>query len=284
MSETHPTLALGFARVLLGRAVSARFTGDAPWLDALLPLLDPFPAVSEGPVPAPAVEILASADGTQWLVRASGDEAVFDAPVEVARQVEWGLFAAAVYDAPLPLCLHAGAVARDGGVLLLPAESGAGKTTLTLALAARGWLPLTDDLCPLDERDGAMVALPCPRCCHVSHASQAALAARGVALDGPVGGVAEYYRPLAWGQSAPLRWIVAPRYEAGAPLAIEPLSQAATAALILHGSFTHAGRGGRDQWPAALAIGREVRGYRLTYSDLAAAFDAIDAIARGAPP
>jgi len=41
--------------------------------------------------------------------------------------------------------LHAGCVARDGKAVLLAAASGVGKSTLTLALALRGWSLLSDD-------------------------------------------------------------------------------------------------------------------------------------------
>jgi hypothetical protein len=41
--------------------------------------------------------------------------------------------------------LHAGCVVRDGKAVLLAASSGVGKSTLTLALALRGWSLLSDD-------------------------------------------------------------------------------------------------------------------------------------------
>lgn len=45
--------------------------------------------------------------------------------------------------------LHAGAVEIDGGAVALLAESGTGKSTLTVALGLRGWPVLTDDILPL---------------------------------------------------------------------------------------------------------------------------------------
>ena len=43
------------------------------------------------------------------------------------------------------IALHAGCVVRDGRAILLAAPSGAGKSTISLALALRGWSLLSDD-------------------------------------------------------------------------------------------------------------------------------------------
>jgi hypothetical protein len=43
------------------------------------------------------------------------------------------------------VCLHAGCVVRNGKAVLLAAASGVGKSTLTLALAQRGWSLLSDE-------------------------------------------------------------------------------------------------------------------------------------------
>ena len=130
---------------------------------------------------------------------------------EVAQVVEWLAYSAAVRHSDLPLILHSGAVARNGVAVLLPNASGAGKTTLTLALAARGWLPLTDDICPLVARGGELMATGCRRCCHLSSPSLAVLQSYGIALEGPLGGLSLYYRPKVWGEPAPVRGIVIPQ-------------------------------------------------------------------------
>jgi hypothetical protein len=46
--------------------------------------------------------------------------------------------------------LHAGAVARDGAALVLPAKPEAGKSTLVLALLRRGFTYLSDELAAID--------------------------------------------------------------------------------------------------------------------------------------
>jgi len=54
--------------------------------------------------------------------------------------------------------VHAGCVAREGRALLLLGESGAGKTTLSLALARRGWDFMGDDIVMVEDRGGVAVA------------------------------------------------------------------------------------------------------------------------------
>ena len=46
--------------------------------------------------------------------------------------------------------VHAAVVERDGRCLLIAAESGTGKSTLTFALQSRGWRYLSDELAPID--------------------------------------------------------------------------------------------------------------------------------------
>lgn len=65
------------------------------------------------------------------------------------------------------ICLHASAADLDGRTVAIVGDSGAGKTTMALALAARnGWRFLGNDrlMVRLDPHDGSLraVALPCP--------------------------------------------------------------------------------------------------------------------------
>ncbi len=79
-----------------------------------------------------------------------------DAPLPL---LEWGsnwLIAHRLNDL---LLLHAGAVERDGLALLLPAQPGSGKSTLTAALSLNGWRLLSDEFGAYDPALGAFV--PC---------------------------------------------------------------------------------------------------------------------------
>ena len=116
--------------------------------------------------------------------------------------------------------IHAGAVTRDEQALLLPGVSGAGKTTLTYALAARGWCTLADDLLaldtPSDDPDGETLALPCGRCGHVSPQTQSLLAELGVSLEGPVGGLVGTIAAPSGESATPVRNVIVPQYQANA--------------------------------------------------------------------
>lgn len=59
--------------------------------------------------------------------------------------LEWGMNYALAQRSCWCLMLHAGVVERDGRAIVLPAMPGAGKSTLTAALAARGFRLLSDE-------------------------------------------------------------------------------------------------------------------------------------------
>jgi|DewCreStandDraft_1066081.scaffolds.fasta_scaffold00108_28 hypothetical protein len=72
---------------------------------------------------------------------------------ELARLLDW--YTNRVFVAHLSgraYLLHAAAVVRNGGALLLPARSGGGKSTLAVALALHGYGYLTDEVAVVDRR------------------------------------------------------------------------------------------------------------------------------------
>ncbi|WP_055472120.1 hypothetical protein, partial [Streptomyces pathocidini] len=70
--------------------------------------------------------------------------------------------------------VHASAVcAPHGQAVLVLGNKGAGKTSTVLALAARGWTHLGDDLVVLGEREGAVTVLPGKRTAAVRPADPA---------------------------------------------------------------------------------------------------------------
>lgn len=60
------------------------------------------------------------------------------------------------------LVLHAGAVARDGAVVVIAGASGRGKSTLTAALVQRGFAYLTDEVVALDPATWTVLPYPKP--------------------------------------------------------------------------------------------------------------------------
>jgi hypothetical protein len=222
----------------------------------------------DAPTPSIRIGVRRAHRNAPWEIEQDGESEFAQTDDALLRRLEWRIFVAAVRQAPLPLVLHAGAVARDGAVVLLPGPSGCGKTTLSLGLGVHGWLPLGDDICPLGERDGALVALPCPRACHVCSASLAELAARGLSLDGAVADLGGLYRPQRWGASAPVCAIVAPLYIPGAPPTLTPLLQAECVAKLIASTYAQTERSARDQRLTSVRLAAQAPGYRLVYSDL----------------
>ena len=67
------------------------------------------------------------------------------ADAELCRRTVFAVIAGTIAPALDLLPLHAGCIVRDGRAVLLAAASGVGKSTVTLALAMRGWSLLSDD-------------------------------------------------------------------------------------------------------------------------------------------
>jgi serine kinase of HPr protein (carbohydrate metabolism regulator) len=267
---------------LLGHVITIQGAATSPTLpDRLDALLGPRVSGNERRTGRPTVlTIRRDEDGWQ-LADQSGVSPCesLRTEEEVAQYAEWMAYSATIRHATLPLLLHSGAVARNGVAVLLPNVSGAGKTTLTLALAARGWLPLTDDICPLVERDGELVAIGCRRCCHLTPHSLAALRAQGVTLEGPLGGMSLYfYRPRDWAEPAPVRAIVIPRYASESPTRFAPITQAECLGQLMHMTFPQEDIPAYERRRTAARLAARVRGFTLTYSALEEALDVFETL------
>jgi hypothetical protein len=157
--------------------------------------------------------------------------------------------------------------------IVLPGPSGSGKSTLTAALARAGLGYLTDELTAFDLGRGEL--LPYPKPITVKPGSFDVLAD----MDPQTGG-AEWQVPVGGdtgrrvGRACAPGLVVFPRFEAGAPTAVAPLSDTeAFFALALNAvnMLAHGGTG-----TAALgAIVARSNCVALTFSDLAAACDLV---------
>jgi len=92
------------------------------------------------------------------LVR-NGERMDLDDPRDIVPRFEIDLYGQCVARAAPGWVLHAAALAVNGGALVLCGASGAGKTTLTLALTARGFRMLTEEIVWID-RAGSVRGLP----------------------------------------------------------------------------------------------------------------------------
>ena len=205
-------------------------TGPQCLLDRLQPLLPSSPGPGE---PTVAVEAVSTADGFR-LRLPDGTRVVPD--VHTAVEVVLETVNRVVLEQCRDFAVHAGAVARDGRVLALPADSGSGKTTLTAALLRRGWEYVSDEALVLAP-DGRVRPYPKWLSMHAWTLDRLGLAGPAAGrAERPVG-VRELSAAVATGELR-LAHLVLPRRRPGA-LRLEAVDRAASAAELLRCSFNH---------------------------------------------
>ena len=194
---------------------------------------------------------------------------------EIIQFCEWWLFAEAVAAHSDGCQLHGGAVANEHGLVLLLAPSGYGKTTLTLALMARGFVPYTDDIILLDPHTLAVQSFP--RCFHVDAGTieviQHLSSKEGYQMPSlecleMENTLSEtFYRPRQWGLPKVPYLVVFPEYRPGAALHLKRLRPAQTWMLLVNNLLVSA-----EKTPSQFGILRAlvdgVHAYQMTYSNL----------------
>jgi hypothetical protein len=157
------------------------------------------------------------------------------ATTELAPLVKAALIDRAIRRQDHILHLHAGAVVKNGTLVLLPARSGSGKTSLTARLVATGCEYFTDEVVLLERGTDRIRPVPVSLCVKESgidllkphfpglpelptHDRQDRMAVRY--LPPPVRSLPEENR------SEPPALLVFPGYVEGAPTALRPLSAA----------------------------------------------------------
>jgi HprK-related kinase A len=187
---------------------------------------------------------------------ADGEPAFSALPAEQGfHMIEWGLnWAVSTMSHPY-LSYHAAALERDGRALVMPAPPGSGKSTLTAALAHRGWRLMSDEITLYDLASRQVSGMGRPvNLKNVSvelirqFAPQAELTravpdtARGTLalMKAPAESVARIMEP------ALPRWIVLPRYTPGATPALTDMPKARMLLLLAEQAFNYDlhGRGG----------------------------------------
>jgi hypothetical protein len=175
--------------------------------------------------------------------------------------------------------IHAGVVSRGGRGILMPAPPDHGKSTLTTALVRAGCAFLSDEAAPIDPHSG--IVWPFPRPIMLSPNSVAAFPGLAEALPDDRGFrnyqfhlTCEDVRPGSMGEPGSVDLIVAPRYEAGASTALEPLA-AADALLTLVTQCLNFDRVRASALPVLGSLVERAGCYRLTTGDATTAVDAI---------
>jgi HprK-related kinase A len=184
--------------------------------------------------------------------------------------------------------LHAGALERDGKALLMPALPGSGKSTLTAALAHRGWRLLSDEFGALDPQ------------ARMFHAMLKPVALKNTSIDvirrfepaavfGPSfpntrkGTVAHMAAPVdavdRRNQAALPGAFLFPKWQAGESTRIEAMAPHDVFSAMAFNSFNY-NLLGEVAFDAALDLARRCPGWRLVYSDLDDAIARLDELWR----
>lgn len=134
----------------LGTGISVEIADDTPLAHVARAIIAPYP-------PAQSAELHYELRSTQ--LSRNGTAIEIEDPRDVVPAFELDLYREIVARAPPGWLLHAAAIDVDGHALVLCGPSGAGKTTLAMALAARGYRLLTEEIVWLG-RDGSVRGLP----------------------------------------------------------------------------------------------------------------------------
>jgi len=95
-------------------------------------------------------EVSVYSDGNLFEVRRSGKSGLTaEEPVPLFPQIVDDVLQEFMDARPELLWLHAGVVEWEGRALIIPAKSGAGKSTFTTALVEQGWKFMSDDTAPI---------------------------------------------------------------------------------------------------------------------------------------
>lgn len=201
--------------------------------------------------------------------------------------LEWGLNWCVASHSHQFLVIHAAVVERYGMALILPAPPGSGKSTLCAALVQRGWRLLSDELALYDAASATVYGMARP--INLKNKSIEVIAgfAPDVVMTVPVRnttkGTVALMRPPAASvrrvrEAARPRWVVLPRYVAGAPTQLLAHSRARAFMLLAEQSFNYdvLGRGGFD---ALAGLVDRCDCFKFTYSRIDEAIRRFDELA-----
>lgn len=189
---------------------------------------------------------------------------------------EWALNWSIARQGQHQLMLHAGVLEQQGKALIMPATPGSGKSTLSAALAQRGWRFLSDEFCLIHAGHGQVIPIPRP----TPLKNESIEVIRNFAPDvfiGPLfdktrkGTIGHLRAPKAsverMKETATPAWIVFPQYQAESGVIIEPLTKAAAFLKLATNSFNYTLLG-ETGFKGIHALIEACECYNLCYSNL----------------
>lgn len=170
---------------------------------------------------------------------------------------------------------HAGVVAKDDKAIMIAANSGGGKSTLTAAMMEQGFRLLSDEFAVL-RRDG-LGLMPYPRPVSLKKASVdivrafAGDDAVSPALEGTPKGTVAYRRArasdiAAMAQPAEPKLIIFPKFEVEAEASIEPVEPADALMRLIAGSPNYQVIG-EDAFRSTLQMMQGVKSFEIAYGN-----------------
>ena len=206
--------------------------------------------------------------------------------------LEWGLNWCVAAHCQQFLIVQAAVLERGGNALILPAPTGAGKSTLSAALAfGGGWRLLSDELALIDPVTGLVVPLPRP----MRLKNESIDVIRSFAPSAQVGDVTNeaakgrvsHLRPpadavLRCDERALPAWLVLPRYQAGATTELRPLVRAQAFMALVDNAFNYNVHG-RAGFEALAKIVDRCSCHEFVYGRVAEAVAVFDQLACATP-
>lgn len=200
--------------------------------------------------------------------------------------LEWGLNWCVAQHVNRYILVHAGVVAQGDRAILMPGDSGVGKSTLTAALVFSGWRLLSDELALIDRETGLIH--PIPRPISLKNASITKIANLfsevhiGAQVEETHKGTLALIRPpresVAQAMTpARVAALFFPRYVAGSPATIEPRSRADAFNSIHESSFNY-GLAGRPDFNVVADMIEAARAFEIRYDNLTEAVGAVNRV------
>ena len=200
---------------------------------------------------------------------------------------EWGLNWCIATSAHRYMMLHAGTVAFGDRAMILPGTPGSGKSTLSAALHLRGARLLSDEFGLVRPEKGDL--LPMPRGIPLKNTSIEAIlefdpsAALGPTYPKTRKGRVRHLRPdaqslLAQHEPAVPRWLVFPKYRAGADESLLPLDKTEAFRQLAFNCFNYKLLG-ETAFRAVAKMVQDVDCYTFTFSRLDRAVEQLGALA-----
>ena len=210
------------------------------------------------------------------------------APGRLLDQLIGRLNRGVVDHSPSRLNLHAGGATKDGRTLVLPADRGSGKTTLTSALLWAGWDYLTDEVVGVKPDGVSIVGYPKPLTYKPGTLELFAGLEKDDLVVAQEQGIRFYVPASSLGAGhrthATATTIAFPSYVEGSVCELSPLSPAQATSRLVTNSFDFDRRGAAD---ALLSLARMAAGcvcVDLTFDDLDDAVAALEDLSREPAP